>query len=89
MKPFLVHTMLFVGSIWMNKSGWFLFVVSLGLLVVTEIVPTARMGSISDFQPKFWHIPILHDTTEPMKPFLVHTMLFVGSIWMNKSGFFN
>jgi hypothetical protein len=24
-----------------------------------------------------------------MKPFLVHTMLFVGSIWMNKSGFFN
>jgi hypothetical protein len=34
MKPFLVHTMLFVGSIWKNKSGWFLFVVSLGLLVV-------------------------------------------------------
>jgi hypothetical protein len=41
MKPFLVHTMVFVGSIWKNKSGWFLFVVSLGLLVVTEIVPTA------------------------------------------------
>jgi hypothetical protein len=33
--------MLFVGSIWKNKSGWFLFVVSLGLLVVTETVPAA------------------------------------------------
>jgi hypothetical protein len=41
MKPFLVHTMLFVGSIWKNKKGWFLFVVSLGVLVVTEILPTA------------------------------------------------
>jgi hypothetical protein len=33
--------MVFVGSIWKNKSGWFLFDVSLGLLVVTETVPTA------------------------------------------------
>jgi hypothetical protein len=33
MKLFLVHTMLFVGSIWKNKSGWFLFVMSLWLLV--------------------------------------------------------
>jgi hypothetical protein len=40
MKLILVHTMLFVGSTWKNKSGWFLFV-SLGLLVVTEILPTA------------------------------------------------
>jgi hypothetical protein len=41
MKLFLVHTMLFVGSIWKNKSGWFLFVMSLWLLVATEIVLTA------------------------------------------------
>jgi hypothetical protein len=34
--------MLFVGSIWKNKSGWFMFVVSLFvLLVVTEILFTA------------------------------------------------
>jgi hypothetical protein len=26
------------------------------------------------------------DTKDPMKLFLVHTMLFVGSIWKNKSG---
>jgi hypothetical protein len=33
--------MVFVGSIWKNKSGWFLFVVLLFvLLVVTEAVPT-------------------------------------------------
>jgi hypothetical protein len=38
MKLFLVHTMLFVGSIWENKSGWFLFVMSLGLLMATGIV---------------------------------------------------
>jgi hypothetical protein len=37
MKLFLVHTMLFVGSIW-KKSGWFLFVMSLGLLMTTELV---------------------------------------------------
>jgi hypothetical protein len=30
--------MLFVGSIWKNKSGWFLFVMSLGLLMATGIV---------------------------------------------------
>jgi hypothetical protein len=41
MKPFLVHTMVFVGSTWKNKSGWFLFVVLLGLLVATEIVLAA------------------------------------------------
>jgi hypothetical protein len=27
MKLFLVYTMLFVGSIWKNKSGWFLLVI--------------------------------------------------------------
>jgi hypothetical protein len=31
MKLFLAHTMVFVGSIWKSKSGWFLFVMSLGL----------------------------------------------------------
>jgi hypothetical protein len=46
--------MLFVGSTWKNKSGWFLFVVSLGLLMATEIVLTVRVR-ITDFQPKFWH----------------------------------
>jgi hypothetical protein len=38
MKLFLVHTMLFVGTKWKNKSGWFLFVMSLWLLVAPEIV---------------------------------------------------
>jgi hypothetical protein len=56
MKLILVHTMLFVGSIWKNKKGWFLFVVSLGLLVAEEIVPTA-MRSITDFQPTFGTYP--------------------------------
>jgi hypothetical protein len=41
MKLFLAHTMVFVGSIWKNKSGWFLFVMSMGLSVTTEIVLTA------------------------------------------------
>jgi hypothetical protein len=36
MKLFLVPTMVFAGSIWKNKSGWFLFVMSLGLSVATE-----------------------------------------------------
>jgi hypothetical protein len=41
MKLFLAHTMMFVGSIWKNKSGWFLIVVSMGLSVATEIVLTS------------------------------------------------
>jgi hypothetical protein len=41
MKLCLLHTMLFVGSIWKNKSGWFLFVMSLWLSVAPEIVLTA------------------------------------------------
>jgi hypothetical protein len=36
MKLFLVHTMLFNGYIWMNKSGSFLFVMSLWLLVAAR-----------------------------------------------------
>ncbi len=36
MKLFLVHTMLFVVSIWKNKSGSFLFVMSLWLLVAAR-----------------------------------------------------
>jgi hypothetical protein len=64
---------------------WFLFVVSLGLSVATEIV-LAAMGSITDFQPKFCSKSTLHNTTEPMKLFLSHTMVFVGSIWKNKMG---
>jgi hypothetical protein len=54
MKLFLVHTMLFVGSIWKNKSGWFLFVVSLGLLMATQIVLTAGSWDSSlNFNPSF------------------------------------
>jgi hypothetical protein len=45
-------------------------------------------GSITDFQPKFCWKSTPHDTTDPMKLFLVHTMLFVGSIWKSKSGWF-
>jgi acyl-CoA hydrolase len=57
MKLFLAHTMVFVGSIWTNKGGWFLFVMSsLGLSVATEIVLTAGLlGSIITmiFKPSF------------------------------------
>jgi hypothetical protein len=38
------------------------------------------------FDPKFCQKPTPHNLTRPMKLFLVHTMLFVGSIWKNKSG---
>jgi hypothetical protein len=41
MKLFLDHTMMFVGSIWKNESGWFLFVMPLGLSVTTDVVLTA------------------------------------------------
>jgi hypothetical protein len=41
MKLFLAHPMVFVGSIWKIKSGWFVFVMPLGLSVSTEIVLTA------------------------------------------------
>jgi hypothetical protein len=40
MKLFLVNATIFVGSIWKNKSGWFLFVRTPGLSVATEIVLT-------------------------------------------------
>jgi hypothetical protein len=46
------------------------------------------LGSIDDFQPKSCWKLTQHDTTEPMKLFLDHTMVFVGSIWKNKSGWF-
>jgi uncharacterized membrane protein AbrB (regulator of aidB expression) len=75
--------------IWKCKSGWFLFAVSLGLLVVTEFVLAAVAdGSITDFQPKFCSKSTLYDTTEWITYFLAHTMVFVGSIWKNKSGWF-
>jgi hypothetical protein len=41
MKLFLAHAMVFVGSTWKDKSGWFLFIMSLGLSVATDIVLTA------------------------------------------------
>jgi hypothetical protein len=46
-KLFLAHVMLFVGSIWKSKSGWFLFVMSLWLSVATEIVLTAGIHHLS------------------------------------------
>jgi hypothetical protein len=51
MKLFLAHTMVFVGSIWNNKSGWFPFVLSLGLSVATEIV--SHWGQSQIFNPSF------------------------------------
>jgi hypothetical protein len=38
------------------------------------------------FDPSFAKKPTLHNTKDPMKLFLVHAMVFVGSIWKNKSG---
>jgi hypothetical protein len=87
MKLFLAHPMVFVGSIWKIKSGWFLFVMPLSLSVATEIVLTVP-GSIIGSQPKFGSKSNLNDTTEQMKLFLAHTMVFVGSIWKIKSGWF-
>jgi hypothetical protein len=52
MKLFLVPTMVFVGFIiWKNKSGWFLFAMSLGLSVATEIV--VCWGPLLIFNPWF------------------------------------
>jgi hypothetical protein len=81
MKFFLAHTMVFVGCIWKNKNGWFQFVMSLGLSVATENCAMTALGSITDFQPKFGSKSTPHDTTDPMKFFLAHTMVFVGCIW--------
>jgi hypothetical protein len=36
-----LHPMVFVGSIWKSKSGWFLCVMSPGLSVATEVLLTA------------------------------------------------
>jgi hypothetical protein len=47
MKLFLGHTMLFVGSIRKNKSGGFLFVISLWLLVAKETVLSAEIWDSS------------------------------------------
>jgi penicillin-binding protein-related factor A (putative recombinase) len=44
--------------------------------------------SITDFQPKFGSKSTLNDTTEQMKLFLAHPMVFCGSIWKIKSGLF-
>jgi hypothetical protein len=54
MKLFLAHTMVFVESIWKSKSGWFLFVMSLGLTVATQVLLTAGVGtSLLIFHPSF------------------------------------
>jgi hypothetical protein len=78
MKLFLVHTMLFVVSICKNKSGWFLFDMSLGLLVVTQILLLTAWILDTAFQPNFCLRSNLHDTKKPMKLYLFHTMLFDG-----------
>jgi hypothetical protein len=108
--------MVFVGSIWKIKSGCFLFVMSLGLSVATEVLLTCLLnpygrvrvvgscllfpGTVSGhtsfadcwgpsliFNPSFAENSP-HDTTDPTKLFLAHTMVFVGSIWKSKSGWF-
>jgi hypothetical protein len=53
MKLFLAHTVVFVGSIWKNKSGWFLIVMSLELSVATEIVLTAADSPSMILNPSF------------------------------------
>jgi hypothetical protein len=55
MKLFLAHTMVFVGSIWKSKSGWFLFVMSLGLSVaITQVLLTVGCWDPSlIFNPSF------------------------------------
>jgi hypothetical protein len=90
MKLFLAHTMVFVGSIWKSKSGWFLFVMSLGLSVaITQVLLTAGCWDPSMiFNSSFAEKPTPHGTTDPMKLFLAHTMVFVGSIWKSKSDWF-
>jgi hypothetical protein len=87
MKLFIAHTMVFVGSIWKSKSRWFLFVMSLGLSVVTQVLLAAGVHH-TDFQPKFCQKSTPHDTTDPMTLFLAHTMVFVESIWKCKSHWF-
>jgi hypothetical protein len=47
-----------------------------------EIVLTARIHHL--FLTQVLLKPTLHDTKDPMKLSLTHTMLFVGSIWNNK-----
>jgi hypothetical protein len=37
------------------------------------------------FDSSFAEKPTLHNIKDPMKLFLVHTMVFVGTIWKNKS----
>jgi hypothetical protein len=77
--------MVFVGFVWKSKSGWFLFVMSLGLLVATENLDC--WGRLLIFViPMICFKSTLHHTTGPMKLFLVPTMVFFGSIWKNKSG---
>jgi hypothetical protein len=88
MKLFLAHTMVFVGSIWKSKSGWFPFVMSLGLSVATEIGLAAWVHHSCFSTQVYCSKSTLRDTTEPIKLFLAHTMVFVGSIWKSKSGWF-
>jgi hypothetical protein len=46
--------MVFVGSIWKNKSGWFLFVMSMALSVATQVLLTADCQNPSlIFNPSF------------------------------------
>jgi hypothetical protein len=88
MKLFLVHTMVFVGSIWKIKSGWF-------PIDVPGVVSGHRncadcWGPSLIFNPSFAQNQprTTPQITDPMKLFLVHTIVFVGSIWKNKSGWF-
>jgi hypothetical protein len=55
MKLFLAHTVVFVGSIWKSKSGWFLCIMSPGLSGATEVLLTVgvHLWSSLIFNPSF------------------------------------
>jgi hypothetical protein len=86
MKLFLVHTVLFVASTWKNKSGWFLFVMSLWLLVAAEIVLTAGIRHWFLTQVLLKTNPAWHQRpseTLPCPYNAVHCIYIPGDFWFN------
>jgi hypothetical protein len=64
----LAYTMVFVGSIWKNKSGWFLFVMSPGLSVATEIVLATGVHPWFSTQVLLKINPVLHHQSNESLP---------------------
>jgi hypothetical protein len=58
----------------------------LWLSVATEIVLTAGIHHLCFLTQVLLKTNPECGTTEPVKLFLAHAMLFVGSIWKSKSG---